>query len=278
MLGMTVLNKASASPADAAILSTMPDLLASFIRRWLCAPQVEVGQKGSKVLGDLLDVDCELPPPPPSAQGGLGSDMVLRQSPGHGKLWACLFRDRQMFTVLVDLCAGRASETASDPKQLSLAQGRLLRLLPRIAALNFNAVAASNFPLSTPVHSTNGNSSRRNHGSATTAGTTSQRGSGPGLLQWAALDMIDASDELMKLSLVDFFEAFVSLMRVTQYSAYKVETIRGLLREATAADETLRESILSLPGRTVNEEAEELERWIREIMPTQAVRVEGTLA
>ncbi|GAB1318494.1 DNA mismatch repair protein HSM3 N-terminal domain-containing protein [Madurella fahalii] len=273
LLAMTIIHKAAASPADAAILSLMTSLVGAFIRRWLAAPQVEVGQKGGKVLGDLLDIDCELPPPPPPPppRDAPQIDLVLRKAPGHGKLWHLLFNEAPMYTTLLDLCSGRHPDTAGDAHQLSLAQGRVLRLLPRLAALNFAAVSRSAIPAPTAPHLTNGNGSG-NDGVPHPHAHPHPR-PGEGLLQFAALRMVQRADLLMHLSLVDFFETFVGLMRVTGRSPGKVETMRAVLGEATAGDEVLREALLSLPDRTVEEEAEPLREWLREVMPGEAVRL-----
>jgi len=257
ILAMTVIHKAAANPGDVAILSLMASLVAAFIRRWLAAPQVEVGTKGGKVLGDLLDIDCELPPPPPPSQAEDNTALILRKSPGQGKLWRRLFGDKTMYLLLLDLISGRHADTSGNTHQLSLAQGRILRVLPRLAALNFQAVSQSAFVATTPSRLTNG------HGSDSSTGPKE----GEGLLQFAALHMVDKADTLLHLSLVDFFEVFVSLMRLTEYSAHKVETIRGILRQALADDPLLKESFEALPDRTVPEEADSLRRWLREVLP-----------
>lgn len=265
LLALTVIQKAAASPADVAMLSLITHLVAAFIRRWLTAPQVEVGQKGSKVLGDLLDVDCELPPPPPPTRpaDAAHTELVLRKAPGKGKLWHLLLQDQTMYSLVLDLISGRHPDTAGNPHQLSLAQGRVLRILPRLASINFRAVTHSRITPPPPAPLTNGHSADQPPPSAPRPGE--------GLLQYAALRMVHKSDLLMHLSLVDFFEALVSLLRVTAYSADKVETLRAVLGEATAGDEVLREALLSLPDRTVEEEAEDLRRWLREVMPGDAV-------
>lgn len=266
ILAMTVLHKAAASPAEVTLVAAMTPLLSAFLRRWLASPHVEVGQKGGKVLGDLLDIDCELPPPPPpTTSDATRTEIVLRKAPGQGKLWRALFTDRTIYMLLLDLCSGRHPDTSGDALQLSLAQGRVLRILPRLAALNFQAVARSNIAAVTPVHLTNGHSG----GGSDSAGPRP----GEGLLQFAALRMVDKSDTLMHLSLVDFFEAFVSLMRVTEYSAAKMAVLKALVVEATAGDAALKEALLTLPERTVDEEAEALRRWLQEIMPGEMVRM-----
>lgn len=260
ILAMTIVHKAAATPGDAAILSLMTSLVLPFIRRWLAAPQVEVGQKGGKVLGDLLDIDCELPPPPTASQALDNTALVLRKSPGQGKMWRRIFGDKTTYLFLLDLISGRHPDTSNNPHQLSLAQGRILRILPRLAALNFQAISQSPFKAPAPSHLTNGHSSD--------VARTGPR-EGEGVLQFAALHMVDKTDTLLHLSLVDFFEAFVSLMRVTEYSAYKVETIRGLLGQALANDSLLKESLETLTERTVPEEADSLRRWLMEVLPAE---------
>lgn len=259
ILAMTIIHKAAASPGDAAILSLMTSVITAFLRRWLASPAVEVGQKGGKVLGDLLDIDCELPPPPPPSQALDSTALVLRKSPGQGKMWGRIFGDRTTYLFLMALISGRHPDT-SNPHQLSLAQGRILRLLPRLAALNLPAIAQSPFTPPTPSHRTNGHS-----GDDSPAGPRE----GEGLLQFAALHMVDKTDRLVHLNLVDFFQAFVSLMRVTQYSAYKIEVIKGVLREALRDDPVLKESLERLPEATIPEEADGLRRWLREVLPSE---------
>jgi hypothetical protein len=268
---MTILHKAAASPSDAVTLAGMRDVVADFVRRWLASPGVEVGEKGARVLEDVLKVDCDLlPPPSPPASGhggivngdaGHATQLTSGRVAGHGALWRRIFQDRSIYNLLIDLCSGHDPDTARDEKQLSLAQGRLLGILPRLAELNFSAVSSvPHFAQATPL--TNG---------------TGRNGSGAGgrrsLLQFAALDMVDMDDDLMARTVVDFFEAFVSITRVSPDSRGKVEAIRLLIREATAEDDMIKAALLSLPDRTVPEEADDLRRWLREIMPSQSTTV-----
>ena len=57
ILAITVIAKAARSPGDTAILSIMKGVVENLIRTWLSTPYVEVGEKATKVLGDLLEVD-----------------------------------------------------------------------------------------------------------------------------------------------------------------------------------------------------------------------------
>lgn len=268
LLAMAVLEKAAHSPADAAILAMMKNLVAHFVAQWLSAPQVEVGEKGSKVLGDLLDVDCDTRPPGglPSVNGGL--EIAVRRPPGQGLMWRRIFHDRDIYGLILSLCSsssgssngsgdnpdviivgGEGQQRLSD-QQRTLAQGRLLRVLPRLAALNLSAVARTEFT------------------------DLNQRYVGidddSGLLRFAALHMIDYDDMLMRLNLVDFFETFLSTQRVTPFSTYKMETLRKLVRDAITSSngggDALKNALLGLPERTVPEEADDLRRFIRDVV------------
>ncbi|KAI0378866.1 hypothetical protein F5Y04DRAFT_283528 [Hypomontagnella monticulosa] len=241
ILAMTVLEKAAKSPSDAAILAMMNNLFTSFLTQWLSAPQVEVGEKGIKVLGDLLDVDCDI-----RLSDGLavnGTEIAVRKPAGQGLVWRRIFHDRDVYELVLSLCTN-----GLDTQQRSLAQGRLLRVLPRLAALNFRAVTWTEFTdLNQRFANFNGNG---------------------GLLHFAALHMIDKEDLLVHLNLIDFFEALLSIQRVTPFSTYKMDTLKKLVGDATAQDNVLKAAIVSLPERTVPEEAEDLTRFIREILST----------
>ncbi|KAI1151532.1 hypothetical protein F4825DRAFT_451410 [Nemania diffusa] len=246
LLAMAILAKAAKSPSDAAILAAMKDTVTSFLTQWLSAPQVEVGEKGSRVLGDLLDIDSDTRPPEGLAVSGV--EIAVRKPPGQGFMWRRIFHDRDVYGLVLSLCSNgplQDAEGRPTPQQLSLAQGRLLRVLPRLSALNFAAVTRTDFP---ELH--------RKYTSAEATG---------GLLFFAALHMIDKEDVLMHLSLVDFFETLLSIQRITPFSTYKMDTLRKLYREATQQDDTLRTAILSLPERTVPEEADELRQFIHAI-------------
>ncbi|KAH8157528.1 hypothetical protein CIB48_g10716 [Xylaria polymorpha] len=247
LLAMTVLAKAAKSPSDAAILAAnMKGLVTSFLTRWLSAPQVEVGERGSRVLGDLLDIDSDTRPPEGLPVSGV--EAAVRRTPGQGSMWRRVFHDRDVYGLILSLCSNGPHQTAEDafaPQQLTLAQGRLLRILPRLSALNIAAVTKSHFP---ELHKQYANSD----------------GVG-GLLYFATLDMVDKKDALMHFSLIDFFETLLSIQRLTPFSSYKMDTLRTLYREATKQDDALKNAILSLPERTVPEEADELRRFIHDI-------------
>ncbi|KAI5861498.1 hypothetical protein GGS23DRAFT_606102 [Durotheca rogersii] len=250
ILAMSILEKAARSPSDAAILAMMSNVVAEFVTRWLSAPQVEVGEKGSRVLGDLLDVDCDTRPPDGLSVNG--TEITVRRPPGQGLMWRRIFQDRDIYGLVLSLNSRGPHQNAEgglSTKQLTLAQGRLLRVLPRLAALNFGAVARTDFA------------------------DLNQRYAGfegdGGLLHFATLHMVDREDMLMHLNLIDFLETFLSIQRITPFSTYKMETLTKLLGDATSRDNVLKAAILSLPERTVPEEADDLGRFIQEVLGSQ---------
>ncbi len=311
LLAVAVLGKAAASAADAAVLAaTMRDAVAGLVACWLAAPQVEVGEAAARVLGDLLDVDCDARPPGGAGGGGGGRDgrppvngdsggrgggaeiVPARKPPGQGLMWRRIFHDRDIYGLIISLCGGggggdddddggpqrRPDAEATGPRlsdqQRTLAQGRLLRILPRLAVLNLPALARTDFP---DLHRRYGDDDDDDE----------DEDSNAGLLQLAALHMVDRGDRLMHLCLVDFFETLLSTQRVviadghtsssigggsssssSSNGSSRMEILRGLVARATARDDVLRAALLSLPDRTVPEEADELRTFIRDVMPS----------
>lgn len=262
-LALAVLEKAARSPADAALLSTLPELVAALVARWLDVEDVGVGERAGRVLGDVLATDCchhVVRDAPPPAINGIEVVYRRQEPPGHGRLWDLVLNSESIFALIPQLCSPSSSTENNDgndavpprtERQVSLAQGRLLRLLPRLATLNLRAVAESAFPQLLPLPQ------------------SVARHTGCGLLQWAALAMVDKADVLMHLSLVDFFETLVSVMRtaaVEDAPSPSTSVTGALVRAATANDSLLKEALLGLPDRTVEEEAEPLRIYIGQLL------------
>lgn len=277
LLALAILHKAAQSASDAAILSTLPSLIEALVTRWLDAQDVGVGERAARVLGDLLETDCDvIAAAPPFDAGQRESTLsngaiefvkpTRRRQPGHGRLWHLLFGSEPVFAIIPVLCSGASSALGAaaaaagvprTERQISLSQGRLLRLLPRLATLNLQAITHTGFIDLVPLPQ------------------ILARQTGQGLLQWAALAMVDKSDILMHLSLIDFFEAFVSIMRVagndeqmtsSSSSSSARNLARSLVKAATANDEQLKEALMGLPDRTVEEESEQLRIFIAQLL------------
>lgn len=153
-LALSILEKAAASPSAASILAAVPGLLEALLARWLLSPSVAVGQRGVLLLGDLLDVDCPRPQPAftEDQKACLDVRLVARgAAQGHGAVW------RRLFGADEGLCwatlqqfeeelAGSPDDEPKAQNQRTLAQDRLLRLLPRLAVLDIRPLLVSPLP------------------------------------------------------------------------------------------------------------------------------------
>ena len=249
LLALAILHKAAKAPSDAAILSTLSDVVEELLSVWLSSEDTGVGERAARVLGDLLEVDCDVIAEgegvnPLSQTNGLtpSNQLVRRRLPGHARLWRFILLTHSSLVLITNLCTPSPNRTTN---QTTISQGRLLRLLPRLATLNIRALSQTAYPDLFPV---------------------SDEGAGHGILQWAALGMVDEEDVLMHLNLIDFFETFVSVMRVAGVSDEKDEIVKKLVKTAIQGDNQLEPALRSLPNRTIEEEAEPLRAYINKIL------------
>lgn len=262
-LALAILEKAADAPSDASILADESGLLAALLERWLVSPAVAVGQQGVRLLGDLLDVDCPLAQPlfTDDQKQALDIRLVARRAPGHGAVWRRLFGDEALCwhvlqKIETDLLAPDPSSNADEKKnkliaaQRSFAQDRLLRLLPRLAILDFAALTHSQAPL------------------------------GPGgrsvsLLEFATLHMVDRhTDPLVHLTWIDYMQKLVGALRVADTARLSVDTLRRLVREAK--DPQLLDALWTMPDNLVwtpMGEAEDMRNWLRNVAPRPAPRI-----
>lgn len=257
-LALAILEKAARSPSDASILASAPGLLEAFLYRWLISPAVSVGQQGVLLLGDLLDVDCPLSQPVFTDEQKECYDirLVRRTAQGHGAVWRRLFGGEALcWQVLQRLEAELLPPSSTNPStvaQRSFAQDRLLRLLPRLAVLDFNSLARS-------------------------AASPAPGAPEVSLLRFATLFMVDREgDALMHLAWIDYVQKLVGALRVADTARLSVETLTGLVREA--GDAELFDALWGMPDNllwTPEGEGDVVRAWLREVAPRQALRVGG---
>ncbi|UNI20429.1 hypothetical protein JDV02_006517 [Purpureocillium takamizusanense] len=255
LLALAIVHKAAGAPSDASILSTLPEVVQELVRCWLESPDTGVGERAAKVIGDLLDTDCEVVGGEgvngvANVDGVNGTEVVKRRLPGHARLWRLILQTHSNLLLIQSRCTLETGgdESARSAHAVSISQGRLLRLLPRLAALNLPTISTSSYTDLFMMPE-----------------VVSQQ-VGSGLLQWVALGMVDKSDMLMHLSLVDFFETLVSIMRVSTRSLGVDRAIKALVKTAVRNDMALETALKTLPDRTVEEEAEALRRYIGELL------------
>lgn len=241
MLALAVIEKASNTPGDVAILSIMKDVVDAFLHTWLSCPNVEVGGKATRVLGDLLDMDCDQLSNATLNATLNGKSLSLQPQSGQGLLWRRIFHDKEIYSTILSLCSSStigAGIGQLDERQKSLAQARLLRILPRLASLDFGALTRSHFP---EVDSSYGLLDGKQ-----------------GLLFFAALSMVDKQDLLMHITLIDFFREFLDTMSMTDMSGSTVQTLVVLMREATKDAATLESLTALAESESSSEELVEL--------------------
>ncbi|OBT85077.1 hypothetical protein VE02_07326 [Pseudogymnoascus sp. 03VT05] len=217
LLALAILEKAASSPSNVALLATHPDLIAQLIRTWLASPAVGVGECATQLLAALLATDCPEPPlrrddgvitfPPPSKAGQ-----------GQGLLWRRIFGDKDIYVSIFAMCSSATPEDDADylpERQRSLAQGRLLRLLPSLAVLDLSTLSRSHFP----------------------DAERSYRTSGKGLLHFAAVEMVDREDVLMHVTQLDFFGELVREVSGVVLGREDEAWLRGLVEEAGVSDQ-----------------------------------------
>ncbi|KAG9233691.1 hypothetical protein BJ875DRAFT_505237 [Amylocarpus encephaloides] len=230
LLAMTIIGKATKSPSDTAILSIMKPLIESFLHKWLSSPHVEVGEKATQMLGDLLEVDCDR-----RSSAGIDTKMSGLQiaggmPPGQGLLWRRIFHDRDIYDLIFSLCSfqtiGDGGEQL-DARQKSLAQGRLLRVLPRLSALDFYTVTHTHFPEIDSRHGVpNGEQ---------------------GLLYFAMVDMVNKEEDmLMHITLIDLFVELLERMSTTELTKSTMNYLAHLVQIVAASDKTLYKSLESI--------------------------------
>ncbi|KAH0599748.1 hypothetical protein MHUMG1_02538 [Metarhizium humberi] len=250
LLALAIIQKAAKSPSDASILSTLPEVVEMLVKSWLASTDVGVGERAARVLGDLLETDCEAVDNNTHIGDSRaqinGDEVIKRRVPGHGRLWRLILLSRPNLTLIQHLCSPNSTHLGQPrtTHQVTISQGRLLRLLPRLCTLNIGALSHPLFQDLFVLPEEIGSRA------------------GGGLLQWAALGMVDKSDTLMHLSLVDFFETFVSVMRVSRRSAEMDAFIRKLMVTALECDSELEGALKTLPDRTIEDEAEPLRAYI----------------
>jgi hypothetical protein len=204
----------------------MKTVVEAFMRIWLSTPDVEVGEKATKALGDLLDVDCDRR----SIVKRLnGMEITSHRQAGQGLLWRRIFQDIDIYELIFDLCSPKTIGTGEgqlDERQKSLAQARLLRLLPRLASLDFRIISHSNFP-----------SIDRKYG----------LGAEQGILWFSAIHMVNKEEDmLMHITLIDFFAEFLEVLSTTEISPLMMEYLAKLLKKVTETDQTLYKSLESI--------------------------------
>lgn len=187
---ISILSKATKTPADAAHVASKLDTMLALVTLWLSTSDTGIASQVHRLLLDLLNIDLETSP---------GSDEHVPPG-GQGLVWKRIFGDRDVYATIFSCCslseptpifpsptaAGRPSgisPSTLSKSQRTLAQSRLMEWLPAVGAMDWNAITRSHHP-----------------------DVEACFGVKEGLLEFAVLKMVDfEQDILMYRCLIDFY-------------------------------------------------------------------------
>ncbi|KAK6812748.1 hypothetical protein RU639_011350 [Aspergillus parasiticus] len=182
-LALALLSKAGQTPSDAAIVAGDSELVASLVELWLSTSSTAVAQAAFDAIWALLEVDLTSP-----LENGEGSNEGQEATGGQGLVWRRFFTDRDVYGRLFSLC----SLTENGPGSLSkrdktVAQGRLMGFLAKAGNLRWDIISSSQIPdIETRYNSSS-------------------------LLHFAACEMVDNTDVLMHMTLLNFFHDLLEI-------------------------------------------------------------------
>ncbi|KAK2742347.1 hypothetical protein FQN57_005435 [Myotisia sp. PD_48] len=175
LLTLLLIGKASESPSYVAVIAESLDLVTSIVELWLSTDSTEVAQAAGDVLCSLLECDRD----------GLtsGHESLDKPSSCQGIMWRRVFKDKSIYSLLFSLSSLDGAGVPGRPtaRQISVAQGRLLDFVSKIASIDWEAVTTSHIP---EVEGSFKSSS---------------------LLNFAALHMVDTEDLLLHMTLLHFY-------------------------------------------------------------------------
>jgi hypothetical protein len=193
---LTLLEKATTSSNDAQTLANRPAVMLAIVRLWLCTQDAGVATQAEHLLTSLLQVSKN---EPVSIDGKSSLHMY-----GTGPMWRRLFSDRDISSLYYHYTS--LKQLTSPPLPLlekrdrTISQARLLSWLPRVVAMDWNAVASA-------------------------YGLDAEREVGlkedQGLLHYAALKMVDTEDDmLMHMTLLQFYSVIITTVKANPHLSH----------------------------------------------------------
>lgn len=179
LLALSLLSKAGCHPSDAAIVAGDSDLVASLLELWLSTPATGVAQAALDTIWALLEIDLA---------STLENESSGNRAGGQGLVWRRIFTDRDVYGRLFSLCSLADDGPGTLPKrEKTLAQGRLMGLLVKAGKLRWDIISTSQLPEIEAKYKSDS------------------------LLHFAACQMVDKSDVLMHMTLLNFFHDLLQI-------------------------------------------------------------------
>ncbi|TKX25678.1 hypothetical protein C1H76_2328 [Elsinoe australis] len=192
---LSILRKATLRSSDASTVASRPEILSSLVTLWLSTPEPGIAQEAGEVFSGLLEVDHQNVQDSTSSPPGL--------------VWKRVFQDKDVYSLFYSICVADPRQSTHDisRNQRTLAQSRLLEVLPNICALDWQTVSRSHFK----------DVEEKYVGPSPQAGTTPT-----GLLGFATQHMVDTKDDvLMHKCLVEFFADLIATVNDTGMGTQK---------------------------------------------------------
>jgi len=189
-LVLQLLAKASRSSKDVATLANMPAVAQALVNLLLCTPDVGAADRAANVLVELLTADKEASD---VLSHGVGAESTPKPG-GQGLLWRRVFGDKDVYGLFYSICSLRqAGSSSMGKRERTVAQARLLTLLPRLGRLDWHAITQSHHPGIEQEYGLN---------------------SGQGLLDFVSSHMVDTKDDvLIHMNLLQFFSDLITIIR-----------------------------------------------------------------
>ena len=178
---LTLLHKATFSSSDAAIVASDPGIILALVELWLSTSETAVASKALRVLSGLLEIDVVHTPH--------GKGVITSDAHGQGLMWRRMLRDRDIYGRIFSLCSMKTLGQEGQPnaRHKTIAQARLLEFLSLFA--KYREIQTSQLPAVEKEYGV----------------------SDGGLLEFAAVHMIDYEDDIMlHADLIAFFARYVS--------------------------------------------------------------------
>lgn len=182
LLALSLLAKAGKTPSDAAIVAGDYGLITSLVELWLSTTSTSVAQAALDTLWALLEVDLASP-----LENG-DHDQASETLGGQGLVWRRVFTDKSVYGLLFGLCSLQNGAPGDlSKRERTVAQGRLTGFLVRAGALRWDIISNPQVPDVEKMYKSNS------------------------LLHFAASVMVDVSDVLMHMTLLNFYRGLLEI-------------------------------------------------------------------
>lgn len=183
LLALSLLAKAGKTSSDAAIVAGDPGLVASVVELWLSTSSAAVAQAALDALWALLEADLVSP-----REKGEHDHSSYDGCAGPGLMWRRLFTDKDVYGLLFSVCSLQDDAPGSlSKRERTVAQGRLMSFLVKAGRVRWDIISESH------------------------VADIEAKYQSKSLLHFAACRMVDSSDVLMHMTLLDFYRELLEV-------------------------------------------------------------------